>query len=79
MPQGDDAAVEFGMLIYSLDQLHKGVQSAAMYTGEWTRSVLIPLCYFIYGKFLPDYSWLHEHHDSIPKFSVMTLVDMCGS
>ena len=37
--QGDDAAVEFGMLIYFLDQLHKGVHKAAEYTGEWTRSV----------------------------------------
>lgn len=34
--RGDDAAVEFGMLIYSLDQLHKGVHKAAEYTGEWT-------------------------------------------
>ncbi|KAG0590203.1 hypothetical protein KC19_1G080900 [Ceratodon purpureus] len=33
--RGDNAAVEFGMLIYSLDQLHKGVHKAAEYTGEW--------------------------------------------
>lgn len=38
MSQGDDAAVEYGMLVYRLDQLHKGVHTAAAYTGEWTRS-----------------------------------------
>lgn len=33
--RGDDVSVEYGMLIYSLDQLHKGVHRAAENSGEW--------------------------------------------
>jgi hypothetical protein len=34
----EDAFTQFGILIYSLDRLHKAVRKPATKSGEWTRS-----------------------------------------
>lgn len=37
--QEEDAILDYGLLIYCLDRLHKAVKKPAEKTGEWSRSV----------------------------------------